>query len=196
MTANQEIELKFRLKDPDALRARLVKQNATHTASVLECNVILDTPDHDLLRQDCGLRIRAAQPAGGAGAAHATLTYKGPRAVGDLKQRAEFETEIADAATAIAMLQQLGYHPVVLFEKRRETWRLGSCEITLDELPRLGWYLEIEGPDGDSINNARDTLELSDEDVILKTYVHLAAEQGHTDPTGLRRLMFDDPSPQ
>ena len=42
------------------------------------------------------------------------------------------------------ILEALGYYPALVYEKRRETWRLGETEIVVDELP-FGLFMEIEG---------------------------------------------------
>ena len=61
-----------------------------------------------------------------------------------VKQKMEFETEVSDVAEMEEIIRVLGYRLSVVYEKRRRTWHLGSCEIVLDELP-FGSYMEIEG---------------------------------------------------
>ena len=46
-----------------------------------------------------------------------------------------------------AAFAALGYSRVLSFEKRRESWKLGGCNVELDELPHLGTFVEIEGPE-------------------------------------------------
>lgn len=207
-----EIEAKFQLDAPEPLRQRLRRRGARVTAHVLEVNRLFDTSDRRLLSADRGLRIRTCEAlaADDVDQPAAVLTYKGPRRAVDTpceeqghsgsapKSRAELETAVADAATLADILAQLGYQEVVRYEKRREAWRLGVCEITLDELPQLGWWTEIEGPDVATIEETRRALGLADTPIVPATYVEMAAAHGAVDARGCRRLVFEPnaPSPQ
>ena len=186
----KEIEAKFRLSDPELLRERLRRLDAVWSGRVFETNSIFDTPDRRLRNADRGLRVRQWQSLDADGRAGATLTFKGPREAGELKSREEVETPVADAAATATILQQVGFEVVVIYEKRRETWRLGDCEVTIDELPRLGWYAEIEGPDPAGVQSARAELDLADTPLVHESYVHLAATHGARDEYGRRRLLF------
>lgn len=162
---------------------------ARHT-HVQETNRIFDRPDRRLLAGDCGLRIRESRPLDGGRPLQPTLTFKGPRDPGPVKSRAELETPVADAETLAEILQRLGFQEVIRYEKRRETWRLGDCEVCLDELPRLGWYVEIEGPRIEAVETARRQLGLTALPTPGETYVELAADHGDADAAGCRRLLF------
>lgn len=61
-----------------------------------------------------------------------------------VKQRIEHETEVADAKELEKIIENLGFAPRLIYEKRRKTWRFRSVEIVLDELP-FGEFMEIEG---------------------------------------------------
>jgi adenylate cyclase class 2 len=202
-----EIEAKFRLADPKAIRRRLDQLGVQSGERVLETNRIFDTPDERLRNADCGLRIRQSEPLEPSPASHgrvrpphdrggsndrpALLTYKGPRRAGDLKSREELETAIGRPATLIAILERLGFRQVIIYQKRRQTWHLGECEVALDELPRLGWWLEIEGLDAAVVEQARDRLGLADAPLVRETYVEMAAAHGRADAGGCRWLVFD-----
>lgn len=194
-----EIELKLRLADPQALRARLGALGAAACGRVLETNHIFDTPDGRLRRADCGLRVRTVQALDHQSAAESAsggvLTFKGPRTAAVFKVREEIETAVGDAAALIVILGRVGFQEVVVFEKRRETWHLAGCEVTLDELPRLGWFAEIEGPDGATIEAVRNRLGLSAATAVRETYIELAAAHGAAAPDGPRELRFNDGGP-
>ncbi|HUU95101.1 MAG TPA: class IV adenylate cyclase [Phycisphaerae bacterium] len=187
---SREIETKIRLGDPGPLRTRLRESGAARHTHVQETNRIFDTPDRRLLAGDCGLRIRESRPVDGGSPLQPTLTFKGPREPGPLKSRAELETPVADAQTLADILQRLGFREVIRYEKRRETWRLRDCEVCLDELPRLGWYVEIEGPRTEAVETARKQLGLTALPALRETYVELAADHGDADPAGCRLLLF------
>ncbi|HKP46054.1 MAG TPA: class IV adenylate cyclase [Pyrinomonadaceae bacterium] len=75
----------------------------------------------------------------------AVLTYK--ERVGDrmdVKQQLEQETDVTNPDAVEFILEALGFYPALIYEKRRETWRLDATEIVIDELP-FGLFMEIEG---------------------------------------------------
>lgn len=76
---------------------------------------------------------------------NATLTFKrripGASAI---KQQREEETDVADPEAMEAILEALGFTAALVYEKRRQTWRLGKTEIVIDVLP-FGLFMEIEG---------------------------------------------------
>lgn len=195
----REIEAKFRLVDADALRQRLGACGAERVNAVREHNSILDTPDRQLLGRGCGLRIRAAEPLEAPGPRRVTLTYKGPREPGlqgqGIKARQEIETAVADDVCLAALFARLGFAPVLCYEKRRETWRLGSAEITLDELPQLGWFVEIEAPYVSILETVRDQLALDPAAAVPETYPELTARHGAPDADGARSLRFGAQAP-
>jgi adenylate cyclase class IV len=67
----------------------------------------------------------------------------------------------------------------LVFEKKRRIWRLGQCEVALDELPLLGNFLEIEGPDDKKIANVQKKLELTNLPHISESYATLMEEKLH-----------------
>ena len=73
--------------------------------------------------------------------------YKSPAAIGGRhKSREELEIEISDAGTALAILENLGFHRVFRYQKYRTEYSQPGARgvVTLDETP-IGCYLEVEG---------------------------------------------------
>ena len=169
-----EVEAKFRLADPDAMRRALDAAGAEASETVLEHNTYYDRPDGSLRRADCGLRLRTAE--GPDGAMRTTMTYKGPRRPGELKVRPEAEIALDDAAPAAELLAGLGLTTTLAFQKRRCDFRLGPAVVSLDELPELGFFLEIEAPDAAAVQAARNALGLADTPTVTDTYIALVAE--------------------
>jgi len=66
----------------------------------------------------------------------------------DIKHRREEETRVDDPDAMELILAALGFTPALVYEKRRETWRLAHAEIVIDELP-FGLFMEIEGSEKD-----------------------------------------------
>ena len=96
--------------------------------------------------------------------------------MGSIKYQREDETEINDADAMHSILAGLGFTPVLVYEKRRETWLLGSVEIVLDELP-FGVFMEIEGNE-DEINDIERRLAIEELEVEKLTYPQLTMKYG------------------
>jgi adenylate cyclase, class 2 len=186
-----EIEAKMKVDDLAAIRRRLRALHARRIVRRMEINTFLDTPDSSLRRGDRGLRLRVNQPLPRRTCEN-VITYKGPRKSGKLKIRPEFELTVADAKDAIALLGCLGFYPTLSFQKRRESWRLGRCRVELDELPRLGSFVEIEGPDDRSVMRTRKRLGLEGRPMIFTSYIAMLMEELGGQAPANRFISFPD----
>lgn len=132
-----EVEKKFRLtkRQRDAVVKRLPEIGATLEGEDFEENTLYHG---EALHGSCVLRLRRAGE-------RATLTFKRrlPSASA-IKQQREEETAVADPEAMAAILEALGFTATLIYEKRRQTWRLGHTEIVIDVLP-FGLFMEIEG---------------------------------------------------
>jgi adenylate cyclase class 2 len=133
-----EIEKKFRLtkRQRDAVLKRLPVVGAELKGEDFEENTLFSGKALEL--GTCVLRLRRVGRS-------ATLTFK--KAIpgtSSIKQRREEETQVADPEAMEAILMALGFTPSLVYEKRRQTWRLGNTEIVIDVLP-FGLFMEIEG---------------------------------------------------
>jgi adenylate cyclase class 2 len=167
-----EVEAKFAVRDLDDLRRRLRDAGAEYVGRVLEINRFFDRPDGSLRNDGCGLRVRSAVAEDGPGRG-ATVTFKGPVLAGPYKTRRECEVEVSDAGRAAELLTALGFVETFRFEKRRETWRLGDCSVELDELPRIGRFVEIEGPSNAAVAAAQARLGCASAELIRTSYLGL-----------------------
>ena len=184
-----EIEAKMKVADLAVIRERLQAAGAESSGDRLEVNTFFDTDDRTLLAGDRGLRVRQNREKDGS-AETVTVTYKGPRHPGPMKSRDEIEMDVTRAADAIGLFDALGYHRVLSFEKRRESWKLLGCQVELDELPHLGKYVEIEGPDEKTIEAVRAKLALDKQPIVHASYV--AMLMTHLQDNGIkdRRIIF------
>jgi adenylate cyclase class 2 len=94
-------------------------------------------PARDFALTDEALRLSAR---GG----QADLTYKGPKLDARTKARREIVLPLADAAPARAILDALGFREVRVVRKTRAIFHHAGFEVCLDEVPRLGWFVELE----------------------------------------------------
>jgi adenylate cyclase, class 2 len=183
-----EIEAKIKVESCEPARERLRELGARQVCSVLEINQIFDTPDRQLFGRGCGLRIRTC--CGQGDVPPATLTYKGPQQAGPLKSRPESETGVLDPQSTRAILEALGYSPVITFEKRREEWEFEGLQVALDEVPRLGNYIEIEGPDEQQVSNLQHRLGLGDRPCIRDSYIALLINHARENHLSADRITF------
>lgn len=134
-----EIEKKYRLKSEQVvpLRQRLRESGAAGRGSAeFEENTIYTGPGLDPALRVLRLRRKGDR---------AVFTFKERDLSGSpVKRQREEETEVADARALAAILEALGYRPVLVYEKRRETWEIAETEVVIDELP-FGLFAEIEG---------------------------------------------------
>ena len=133
-----EVEKKFRLtkRQRDAVLKRLSEVGANLEGEDFEENTLFSG---EMLEMGSSvLRLRRV-------GSKATLTYK-KRLPGtsSIKQQREEETVVEDPEAMEAILVALGFTPALVYEKRRQTWRLGNTEIVIDVLP-FGLFMEIEG---------------------------------------------------
>ncbi len=130
---------------------------------------------HKLLhKNDCGLRIRREFTE----SRHtACITFKGARGKGKYKTRPEYETGVTDAATMEKIFESLGYTKRLTLEKKRGMWRLNGCDVCLDELPRLGCFVEVEGPDESTISATLEKLNLQDQPHISHGYAWMMEQE-------------------
>jgi adenylate cyclase, class 2 len=170
----EEIEAKVRAADPEAVRHRLESLAGAGYGPVLETNRLFDDIRRTLTAAGSAIRLRQEEPLpGSAAASRVTLTYKGPRTESRLKRRPEFETAVTEADAMIAILAGLGLAEIFLFEKHRTTWHMGESEVVLDELPRLGWFVEVEGPSEAEVLRVLAQIGLADQPLIRDTYIGL-----------------------
>jgi adenylate cyclase class 2 len=164
---NLEVEVKFLVPDMKDMRQRLIEAGAQQAKPRLhERNVRFDDAHQGLLRNGQLLRLRQDDGT--------RLTFKGmaPDAVqSEAKVREELEITVDDFEKAAAILQRLGYRPLQVYEKYRETFTLDRVEVVLDELP-FGDFVELEGDEA-QIRTVAQRLGLRWEQRILDNYLLL-----------------------
>lgn len=184
-----ELEAKIKVDSCDSYRERLAGLGANHVYTIIEINRIFDTPDQSLFKKGCGLRIRTCSGTGDVSAA--SLTFKGPQQAGPFKSREELETHLGDADAAVSILHALGYAAVITFEKRREEWNLDGLSVELDEVPRLGCFVEIEGPDEPSVRRVQQQLGLADKPSISDSYIALLINHARANGLAWDHITFE-----
>src|SRR5215471_10199498 len=138
MAAILEREIKLRFPDVETARAAVLETGATPLRGRrLQEDCLLDTPDDNLRRRRCVLRVRVES-------GKSYLTFKGPVQPSTVKVREELETVVADGPVLIHVLEELGFRAWFRYEKYREEFALDEVIIAIDETP-VGTFVEIEG---------------------------------------------------
>ena len=168
-----EIEAKISVSSLKPIAQRLRQMGAEFVKRVQETDTYLKDSKGRLFKRGCGLRLR--QQKGSAGKT-AYLTFKGPKQKGRYKTRTESETEISNFNAAIKIFIGLGYRTAIVVQKTRQIWKWDKCLICLDEVSKLGRFVEVEGPGENQIETVVDQLGLSDHPHISKGYACLMAK--------------------
>lgn len=147
-----EIEVKFTDIDPAAVRKQLQKIEALQVyPERLMRRAVFDYPDKRLYTSGNGwVRVR---DEGGK----VTLSYK---QVNDrtLHGTQEVTVVVDHFETTCRFLQAIGLKQKSTQETKRELWRLGEVEITIDTWPWVPTFLEIEGPDEPAVKQVAQSL--------------------------------------
>ena len=88
------------------------------------------------------------------------------------KIRHEFETTIKEHRTFDFILKELGFEPLFTKEKIRAMYMWKDAKVSIDKLPFIGNYIEIEAPK----NRIRELSALLNLDIskgITETYIEL-----------------------
>ena len=178
-----ETEAKFYVHDLAALHQRVEALGANRVDThVHELNLRFDTPSRALHRLSRVLRLRQDS--------RARMTYKDSETPhpGTLSRR-EIEFTVSDFDASRELLLALGYEVAFSYEKYRTTYKLGSLEIVLDELP-YGRFVEIEG-DG-PIQATAEKLGLKWDRVIRESYSMLFEQLQERRHLTFRDLTFEN----
>ena len=165
-----EIEAKLKVDSLSEVKHKLDELGGRFLCEQLQTDYFFDDVNSTLIKTDRCLRLRK-QKVGKS--EKCFLAYKGAKENSNLKKRREIESEINDADTIQKILLALGYEQVLVVEKKRSLWQFGNCEVALDQLPILGDFVEIEGPDEEQIAKVQKSLGLTDLPHISKSYASL-----------------------
>ena len=179
-----EVEQKFRVSDLTGLLARLNSLGAKPGEPQVQVDRYFNHPARDFALTDEALRIRQAGDEN-------YLTYKGPKLDTTTKTRREIEVPIAPGESAAEqfaeLLVALGFRPVADVRKERRKTTLErqgrTIEIVLDQVDRVGQYVELEVVvEATEMDAAKETIgsltaELGLANNERKSYLELLLEQ-------------------
>jgi len=164
-----EIEVKFHIRDISTIRDRIITLGAESSGRIFETNICFEDSEKNLFKNRSLLRLRKDS--------RTRLTFKSLPHTKNQDKNADFkilreqEVEVSDFAVMKSILESLGFHKEIVYEKWRETFVLNGVNLCIDEMP-FGNFLEIEGEKEDIIEVAAKT-GMAWDNRILINYLHM-----------------------
>ena len=145
-----EIEAKFADIDPSALRERLMKIGAICIhGEILMKRCAFDSPMPD---PNSWMRVRDEGDK-------VTLSYKTTKDR-TLHGTKEASVTVGNFDAACALLAAMGMKNKSYQETKREKWKLGGVEVTIDTWPWIPTFIELEGPEEGEVKDVAKLLGL------------------------------------
>jgi pantoate--beta-alanine ligase len=140
-----EIEQKYARADFDTIVAKMRDWGAPSPQIHDESDHYFNAPDRDFARAGEAFRLRRIGESN-------VLTFKGKRQPGTVRVRRELEIPLPpgeeSANQHMELLKLLGYRPVAVVSKRRESYSLKrdgfDLIICLDDVAQVGRFVEVE----------------------------------------------------
>ncbi|OHB57307.1 MAG: hypothetical protein A2173_03170 [Planctomycetes bacterium RBG_13_44_8b] len=183
-----EIELKLKVDFFEPIVKKLKQLGAKFDGDFIQIDAYYDDTDDSLINSDRCLRIRKHKNHLGEAI---ELTYKGARENHRFKTRREIGLKVEKAEELAHLFGELGYKEKLAFEKKRSLWEFNNCIVSLDELPLLGKFVEIEGPEDSIIEEVQKLLGLDNISHTPHSYAHLMEEAIVKAGIKSRKISFD-----
>jgi len=165
-----EVEVKAHVHNFDDLKARLDEIGAAKSKNEHQEDIYFNNNQlRDFEKTDEALRIRKTTIEDEK---RIILTYKGAKMDSVSKTRKEIEVEVKDSKNAGLILENLGFKPVETIKKDRTTYLFKEFIITLDEVYKVGKFVEIEKEAAEG-EDFQDTLHK-----IFRIYKKIGIEEG------------------
>jgi len=184
MAAILEREIKLSFRDPEEARQAILAAGATPLRGRrLQEDSLLDTPDDQLQRRRCVLRVRMES-------GKTLLTFKGPVQTSPMKLREEMETVVGDGLLLMRVFEELGFRVWFRYEKYREEFAHEDVTIAIDETP-VGTFVEIEGSER-GIHDMAAALARKPGDYVADSYRGLFVKHCETRGLPLTNMLFEE----
>lgn len=153
-----EVEKKFALPDPAALKAKLEALGAKPGESTHQVDAYFNAPHRDFTAPEAiseWLRVRTE-------ARGSSVNFKRWHPINELiKTHAdEYETKVDDVEAIRRLLEALDFTPLITVDKTREEWKLPDVEVVFDHVVDAGDFVEFEyKADAANVADATEQLE-------------------------------------
>ena len=138
-----EVEVKVPVKNRILIEDALLQMGFAKGDLVKESDFYFDSSLHKLKDNDMALRVRMCENLT-VGSTEHTMTFKGPKMDTISMTRKELEMNIEDTGIGKEILISLGYEPVPPVIKLRQHFHRKQITACLDQVERLGEFLELE----------------------------------------------------
>lgn len=165
-----EVEVKAHVNNFEAVKKKLNEIGAKKIKFEHQKDTYFNNPDYrDFEKTDEALRIRITTIKEKE---EIILTYKGAKMDTVSKTRKEIEAKVKDSKNMGLILENLGFKPVETIEKDRTTYSFNEFIISLDEVYKVGNFVEIE-KEASEEEDFKESL-----DKIFEIYKKLGIEDG------------------
>jgi predicted adenylyl cyclase CyaB len=142
--ARDELELKARVENPDAVRKAILAAGAQLVYRGAMLDRRFDRKDR-LRERDEVVRLRVYHPADRS-SEWGMLGWKGPVGTRDgYRHREEWESRVDDPRAVLVVLRRLGYKTILRIDRVIEQYQLGEATLRLEWYPAMDVLLEVEG---------------------------------------------------
>ena len=156
-------KLRMNIEHSDALTPKLAAAGATHVRDVMRVTTYYQNPGHGgrssqewlgpelslVLEQDFNHQHR-----------HGILSWTKPPGSDSPRDTKTADLPAGDVSMISDLINDLGYCPTRRVETERRRWTWYGCGISLDTVPYLGRFVEIDGPSEAAIQKVRGRLGL------------------------------------
>lgn len=153
-----EVEKKFALPDPAALKAELAELGAKPSEPTRQIDSYYNASHRDFLAPEAvseWLRIRTEERG-------SSINFKRWHPLDAvIKTHAdEYETKVEDVEAIRRLLEALDFTPLITVDKTREEWKLSEIEVVFDHVVDAGDFVEFEFKcDADNAEDATTRLQ-------------------------------------
>lgn len=140
---NFEIEVKIPIEAPEKIKKRLLAMGFQSCEKVIEEDMYYNSEYHDVKKYDEALRIRKTRDLL-TGKTKAQINFKGKKIDQISMSRREYETGIEAPDHMEKILEAIGFTRVSGVKKIRSYLRKGEMTACLDQVEKLGDFLELE----------------------------------------------------
>ncbi|MBN2101302.1 MAG: class IV adenylate cyclase [Candidatus Aenigmarchaeota archaeon] len=175
----REIEVKILEIDKEAISDKILNLGGEQTDERVIVDNFYDYPDGRLKKIHEVLRVRNSEK-------EKEIVYKCAKEKNDeFKIHREIETSLGSPETMMEILEKCGLVIVRHTEKKRTSFEFENVKIEIDEYPDIPPFIEIEGPDEESIRTAVEKLGYQMKDTTSVTGHQVIRKYGK-DPANVR----------
>ncbi|HKL43773.1 MAG TPA: hypothetical protein VJ892_00675, partial [Candidatus Absconditabacterales bacterium] len=103
----------------------------------------------------------------------------------------ELEIVVDNFEKTNQILEQLGYKSKAYQENTRISYKLDDCDVELDLRPLIPPYLEIEGPDKESVEKVLEKLNVENKTTTSENTTAVYKRYGIEDLEKIKELKFE-----